>query len=211
MMTIVMIDIDDDRHDNVNSPEVRRRRMRVSKQQAAENREKILSAASALFRERGLSGVGVDALTSAAGLTHGSLYSQFGSKDGLATEAVRFALSENADRFEQAKDLKAYVSTYLSSEHRDYPAEGCALAALGAEIARSPDPLKRLFTEGLRNMIAGIKRLAGMGPSRKSEDAAMVAASTMVGAIVLSRAVDDAKLADRILRVSRDALMAISR
>jgi TetR/AcrR family transcriptional regulator, transcriptional repressor for nem operon len=47
--------------------------MRVSKEQAAENRERILKAASRLMRERGISGVGVDALTEAAGMTHGSL------------------------------------------------------------------------------------------------------------------------------------------
>ncbi len=184
--------------------------MRVSKQQAAENRQKILSAASALFRERGLSGVGVDALTSAAGMTHGSLYSQFGSKDDLAAEALRFALSENADRFEHAKDLKSYVSKYLSSEHRDFPGEGCALAALGGEIARSPHTLKGLFTEGLRRMIDRINRLSGMRPGRKSDDAAIAAVVTMVGAIVLSRAVDDRELADRIIRVSRNAVTSIS-
>ena len=58
--------------------------MRVSKEQAAQNRARILAEAARLFRERGLSGVGVDALTEAAGLTHGSLYSQFGSKERLA-------------------------------------------------------------------------------------------------------------------------------
>ena len=183
--------------------------MRVSKQQAAENREKILSAGSTLFRERGLSGIGVDALTAAAGMTHGSLYSQFGSKDGLATEALRFALTENAKNFQHAKDLKAYVSKYLSNEHRSVPGDGCALAALGGEVARAPDALKEVFTEGVRSMINRIARLAGMRPSRKSEDAAIVATATMVGAMVLSRAVDDAKLADRILRASRSALTSV--
>ncbi|MFX8418063.1 helix-turn-helix domain-containing protein, partial [Acinetobacter baumannii] len=62
--------------------------MRVSKEQAAANRERILKAAARLMRERGISGVGVDAVTEAAGLTHGSLYSQFGSKERLAAEAV---------------------------------------------------------------------------------------------------------------------------
>src|SRR4029453_742474 len=57
--------------------------MRVTKEKAAENRARILAAAARLFRERGLSGVGVDALGEAAGMTHGSLYSQFGSKEGL--------------------------------------------------------------------------------------------------------------------------------
>src|ERR1700722_11842515 len=69
--------------------------MRVSKEKAAENRERILTEAARLFRERGLSGVGVDALTDAAGLTHGSLYSQFGSKDRLAAEALSHALDSS--------------------------------------------------------------------------------------------------------------------
>ena len=67
--------------------------MRVSKEQAAENRERILKAASRLMRERGISGVGVDALTEAAGMTHGSLYSQFGSKERLVEEAVAYAIA----------------------------------------------------------------------------------------------------------------------
>ena len=63
--------------------------MRVTKEKAAENRARILAAAARLFRERGLSGVGVDTLGEAAGMTHGSLYSQFGSKERLAAEALR--------------------------------------------------------------------------------------------------------------------------
>ena len=42
--------------------------MRVTKEKAAENRERILKAASRLIRERGISGAGVDALTEAAGI-----------------------------------------------------------------------------------------------------------------------------------------------
>ena len=76
--------------------------MRVSREKSAENRERILQAAAALIRERGISGVGVDALSDAAGLTHGSVYSQFGSKDRLVVEALRFALAKTADDIEQA-------------------------------------------------------------------------------------------------------------
>ena len=67
--------------------------MRVSKEQAAKNRERILKAASRLMREHGIAGAGVDALTEAAGMTHGSLYSQFGSKERLVEEAVAYAIS----------------------------------------------------------------------------------------------------------------------
>ena len=78
--------------------------MRVSKEKAAANRERILSEAARLFRERGLAGVGVDALADAAGLTHGSLYSQFGSKERLAAEALGHALATSSARMRRGRE-----------------------------------------------------------------------------------------------------------
>ena len=95
--------------------------MRVSKEQAAKNRERILEAASRLMRERGISGVGVDALADAAGMTHGSLYSQFGSKERLVEEAVAYAISAKAQEVPEGFALKDYVSEYLSPAQRDEP------------------------------------------------------------------------------------------
>ena len=98
-MTIVMIALNYDRHYNCQDPTLTGTcDMRVSKEQAAENRERILKAASRLMRERGISGVGVDALTEAAGMTHGSLYSQFGSKERLVEEAVAYAIAAKGQR-----------------------------------------------------------------------------------------------------------------
>lgn len=180
--------------------------MRVSKEQAAQNREKILRAAAMLIRERGISGVGVDALTEAAGLTHGSVYSQFGSKDRLAAEAVRFALDENAAAPGSAPDLKGYVNRYLSAPHRDTPGKGCALAALGAEMPRSSEAVRSSFTAGLRRMVEGVSDLMGGSSKRRRTDEALATLSTMVGALVLARAVDDLELSERILDASRKAL-----
>src|SRR5438132_9992216 len=89
--------------------------MRVSKEKAAENRERILKAASRLMRERGISGVGVDALTEAAGMTHGSLYSQFGSKERLVEEAVGYAIATKGRELPEAFSFNGYVSEYLSA------------------------------------------------------------------------------------------------
>ena len=94
--------------------------MRVSKEKAAENRTRILTEAARLFRERGLSGVGVDALTEAAGLTHGSLYSQFGSKERLAAEALAEALTRSTgealpeDAAPDSGALHHFIVGYLS-------------------------------------------------------------------------------------------------
>ena len=111
--------------------------MRVSKEQAAENRERILKAASRLMRERGISGVGVDTLTEAAGMTHGSLYSQFGSKERLVEEAVAHAIATKGQEVPEVFALSDYVSEYLSEAHRDMPGSGCPFAALCCEMPRS--------------------------------------------------------------------------
>lgn len=179
--------------------------MKVSKQQAAANRERILEEAARLFRERGIAGVGVDALAEAAGMTHGSLYSQFGSKERLAAEAIDRALTASAERAGRSGGFAEYVASYLSERHRDSPGGGCAVAALGGEVARQGESVRKTYTAGVSAMA---KRLAALLPADEEgrEDAALAAAATLVGALVLARAVDDPALSERILKASREAL-----
>jgi len=180
--------------------------MRVSKEKAAENRERILTAAARLFREHGLSGVGVDALTDAVGLTHGSLYSQFGSKERLATEALSHALSTSSARMRDAATLNDYVARYLSADHRERRGDGCVMAALAGEIPRHGGAIRHSFTDAVRVVV---KRVAGLMPGRrKSENEALAIVATMVGALILARAVDDPGLSDRILAAARKQLAA---
>lgn len=181
--------------------------MRVSKEQAAKNRERILQAASRLIREHGIAGVGVDALAEAAGMTHGSLYSQFGSKERLVEEAVAHAISAKSGEVPEDFALDDYVSDYLSPEHRDAPAGGCPFAALACEISRQSRGVRDRFTAGVRGTIALLssRMPAGLKP-RQREDKALAAAASMVGAVVLARAVNDPKLSEDILRATRNSL-----
>lgn len=184
--------------------------MRVSKQRSAENRERIVVAAARLFRERGLTGVGVDALASEAGLSHGSLYSQFGSKEGLMAEAIGHGLTRSSERLSDAASLEDYVRRYLSPEHRDRPGDGCVMAALGGEMPRQSAPIRRRFTDAVH---AAMHRIAGLRPGRGRErerdgDDALAVLSTLVGALSLARAVDDPELSARILAAARKRLMA---
>jgi TetR/AcrR family transcriptional regulator, transcriptional repressor for nem operon len=120
LMAVTMIELDDERHYNRQGViGVGSCGMRVSKHQAAENRERILLAASRLLRERGVSGAGVDALSDAAGMTHGSLYSQFGSKERLVQEALTHALTAKELEAREIRTLKSHVAKYLSRGHRD--------------------------------------------------------------------------------------------
>jgi TetR/AcrR family transcriptional regulator, transcriptional repressor for nem operon len=180
--------------------------MRVSKERAAENRERILTEAARLFRERGVAAVGMDALAEAAGMTHGSLYSQFGSKDHLATEALGRAFDAGAAKYGEVETLSAYVERYLSPRHRDTPGSGCAIATLGCEVPRQGIAMRQTFTEGLRRMMERLTRLLGPKARRNSENEALAIAATMVGGMILARAVDDRELSDRILEACRARL-----
>jgi TetR/AcrR family transcriptional repressor of nem operon len=188
----------------------RRATVRVSKEQAAENRARILAEAARLFRERGLSGVGVDALTEAAGLSHGSLYSRFGSKERLAAEALEHALAHSAlARVPEAagtEALAAAIARYLAPAHRDAPGRGCAMAALGCEMPRQPPALRKVFTEALRDRMRSFASSL-RGRSQLPEDRALALLAGMVGALVLARAVDDPAMSDRILSATRDELL----
>jgi len=182
--------------------------MRVSKEQAAKNREHILETASRLLRKRGIAGVGVDALAEAAGMTHGSLYSQFGSKERLVEEAVAHAINAKGQELPEAFGLEDYVSQYLSPGHRDDAAAGCPFAALACEVSRQGGGLRQRFTAGVRGTIALLSsRMAATLKPRQREDKALAAAASMVGALVLARAVDDPKLSDDILRATRKSLV----
>ena len=181
--------------------------MRVTKEKAAENRERILQAAAALFREKGFEGVGVDALAAAACLSHGSVYSHFGSKEALAAEAVAHALAQSLPQLGGGADgetvpLATMVRRYLSRTHRDDPGGGCAIAALAAEGARQGEAVRAAFTEGVRRMLGGLAPAVPEDDATAREDATIAVLATMIGALILSRAVDDPALSDHILRAA---------
>lgn len=180
--------------------------MRVSKEQAAKNREHILKAASGLMRERGIAGVGVDALAEAAGMTHGSLYSQFGSKERFVEEAVAYAIAAKAQELPEVFTLDDYASEYLSPAHRDNPGTGCVLSALCSEMQRQSKGIRERFTAGVRGTIALLSSRMTHGLKQSQRDKALAAVASMVGALVLARAVNDPELSDDILRATRNGL-----
>ena len=183
--------------------------MRITREKAAENRERILKAASRLIRERGIPGAGVDALTGAAGMTHGSLYSQFRSKERLVEEALGYAIGASGKTTPGAATLDQYISGYLSSEHRDKQGQGCPLAALVCEMPRQSSGVREAFTAGLRGMIRQMTSRMDAGlKQRQRDEEALATIASLIGALVLARAVNDPKLSDDILRATKSRLDA---
>ena len=188
--------------------------MRVSREEAAQNRERIIEVAARLFRERGFDGIGVADLMKSAGLTHGGFYGHFASKEDLMAQACERALSGTLQTLQQlaetggAKALAAAASAYLSPAHRDSPGEGCALAALGAEAGRHGAPLRAAFTQGVRSAVDLLTRLVPGKSGRAKRERALATYASMVGALVLARAVDDAGLSEEVLQA---VLKAVTR
>jgi len=181
--------------------------MRVSKEKAAQNRERILTSAARLFRVHGIGATGVDAITEDAGLTHGGLYSQFGSKEVIAAEAIGFALARSKRVWQRALErnpgkraLPVIVDGYLSRAHRDAPGTGCVVAALGSDIARQPRRVRQAFTQEIKNDLEFLSRLMPNADHSRSYEDAIVAFASMAGALILARAVDDEQLSDLILK-----------
>ena len=175
--------------------------MRVSRIQAAENRQIVINVASRLFRERGFDGIGLKDLMEGAGLTQGAFYKQFESKEDLAAQASRRALESASERWSAAiaenpdDPLGAVIAFYLSAGHREEKLDGCPVVALGSDAARQGAGVKAAFEEGIK---AYLEVLGPLLPETDGEDSnrkAMVVLSTMVGAMTLSRAVNDPDLA----------------
>ena len=175
--------------------------MRVSRIQAAENRQTVINVASRLFRERGFDGIGLKDLMEGAGLTQGAFYKQFESKEDLAALASRRALESASQRWSSAiaenpdDPLGAVIAFYLSAGHREEKLDGCPVVALGSDAARQGAGVKAAFEDGIK---AYLEVLGPLLPKTDGEDSnrkAMVVLSTMVGAMTLSRAVNDPDLA----------------
>src|SRR3954465_1169031 len=115
--------------------------MRYAPEHNDETRERILAAASRLFREHGIAAVGLAKIMSEADLTVGTFYTHFKSKEALVRETLLRALKVRYEELEKALragDLDMAVRAYLSPEHRDSPGAGCPTAALASEVARHP-------------------------------------------------------------------------
>ena len=186
--------------------------MRKSKTETAETRRRIVKAAAAEFRRNGIHATGLCELMAAAGLTHGGFYRHFDSKDQLIAEACAAGMEAGMGKAAcpglGKSGLKAIAETYLSTAHRDNPSEGCLLAGLGSELARSGVKTRATATAGilkLANAIAGDTRRT---KPKTAQARALVALSAMIGAITLSRIVTDPELSAEILHETKKYLTA---
>jgi TetR/AcrR family transcriptional regulator, transcriptional repressor for nem operon len=193
---------------------MRERSLRKSKAEAAETRRRIVETAAAEFKRNGIHATALADVMTAAGLTQGGFYRHFDSKDQLVREAVaegmrpvvEFARDAAADRKGEPA-LKKIIRSYLSRDHRRNPASGCALSALGSELAREDAEARRVTTKAVRELVDIVAEQYAVAGEAGSREQAILAVSALVGAMTLSRVVAEPKLASEILRSTAERLM----
>jgi TetR/AcrR family transcriptional regulator, transcriptional repressor for nem operon len=177
-----------------------------SQEEKAKSHRRIVEIAARRIREAGTDGPGVAEIMSEAGLTHGGFYKHFGSRDDLVAEAVEAAIVQGRERLDAHTDgaddpLAAFVEGYLSTDHRDDPGTGCSVVALGADATRADDRVRAAYRGQVESYIARMEGL--LDGDEEVRRRAIAAVTSMVGALLISRALDDEALSDEILREVR--------
>ena len=184
--------------------------MRYVEDHRRQTHSRIVENASYGLRLKGAKGLSVVDLMKLAGLTHGGFYNHFNSRAALVGEAIGFAMDQMTARWKKmsrkkanGRRFEALIADYLSPRHRDDPRRGCPLPTLAVDVARSGASEQRAFAAKLEEMIDVFVELLPGEPPQQARQIATGAIATMVGSIVLSRAVGAGKLSDRILDAGR--------
>jgi TetR/AcrR family transcriptional regulator, transcriptional repressor for nem operon len=188
--------------------------MRYSKEHKQETHERIVKKASVRLREKGAHGIGVADLMKEAGLTHGGFYAHFDSRESLVVEAFAYAMDRSTERWRKVaeqtppdKRLATIVENYLTPVHRDDPGNGCAVPALGAEIARESLKTRKAFAAKLEQMIDMMADQVPDVPRKAARKQAMATLATMIGTLVLSRIAGTGEFSGEILGAGREAVL----
>ena len=174
-----------------------------------------------MFRGHGVDRVSLGEVSREAGLTHGAFYSHYPSKTALVEASCRESLRSGAEAWRRRatvarsrgdNGLDAIISTYLSGTHRDAPEQGCALAAIGQELARGDAALRQVLDQGVGELSAVLEEEVGLfRPELAHEARGRIAhgiLSAMVGGLMLSRCIADPLKSAATLLAARVAARA---
>lgn len=175
-----------------------------------ETHQRIVSVAAKAIRRSGYGGTGVVDIMKNAGLTHGGFYAHFESRDAMLAEAARHACAETSAAIAEVlstapQDMafETLLRVYLSEEHVAQTDTGCPLAALGSETSRQGPEVRRVITRYTKEMVDLAARQFPDWGQPVAHERAMATVATMVGALLLAKAVDDPVLSAEL----RDAAL----
>jgi TetR/AcrR family transcriptional repressor of nem operon len=175
--------------------------------------ERIVETAARAIRRSGYDGASVADIMQEAGLTHGGFYAHFPSRQAMLAEAADRAGAEAVAASARivaaappAEALRSLLCSYLSKAHVDNADTGCPVAALGSEMPRQAPEVRRAATRRIKEMIDLVARQSPEWGQPGAHERALAVVATMVGSLMLARAVDDPKLSDALLDAARKHL-----
>ena len=175
--------------------------------------ERIVEAAARAIRRSGYDGTGVADIMKDAGLTHGGFYAHFPSREAMLAEAADRAGAEAvaasariAAAASPPQALQVLLEAYLSKAHVQNAETGCPVVALGSEMPRQAPEVRRASTRRIKEMIDLVARQSPDWGQPGAHERALATVATMVGALLLARAVDDPKLSDALRRAALEHL-----
>jgi AcrR family transcriptional regulator len=173
----------------------------------------ILTRAARIIRRAGYAGTPVADGMGAAGLTHDGFYAHFASKEDLLAQATDAAGEQSLARlaaivYHGPKEMRYHrlVETLLADAHCRNIESGCLLAALATELPRQSAKVRSAASRHVAKLVDLIARTRPEG-GPAAEEAALAALSAMLGALVIARAVDDPKVARRVLQATRRQML----
>ena len=180
--------------------------------------ERIVSAAARAIRRSGYDGTSVADIMKEAGLTHGAFYAHFASREAMLAEAADRAGAESVAASARVmatmppeKALASLLRAYLSKEHVAQAELGCPAAALGSEMPRQAPAVRRAATRRIKEMIDLVARQSPDWGQAGAHQRALATVATMVGALVLARAVDEPALSDALRKAALEHLISEAR
>ncbi|KAF1030516.1 MAG: hypothetical protein GAK37_01273 [Pseudomonas sp.] len=177
--------------------------MRYSQDHKAKTHQRIIKEAAVRFRRDGIGATGLQPLMKALNLTHGGFYAHFKSKDELVEKALQASTDELdahcAMLFSQERPVDAFIDSYLSEWHHTSPGEGCPLPTMCSELGLQGQPSP--ITDAVLN--ARLKQVEAALQTPDAGERSLLMMSTLVGALVLARSVENPDLALKILDVVR--------
>jgi len=187
---------------------------RTSSSRKEATHERIVEAAARAIRRSGYGGTGVADIMKAAGLTHGGFYAHFASREAMLAEAADRAGAEAvatsasiAAAAPPQNALQSLLRAYLSKEHLESMERGCPVAALGSEMPRQAPEVRHAATRRIKEMIDLVARQSPDWGQPGAHERALVTVATMVGALLLARAVDDSRLSDALREAALNHLV----
>jgi AcrR family transcriptional regulator len=163
-------------------------------------RQRIIAEAAPIFNRRGYEGCSMQDILDATGLEKGGVYRHFASKEELAVEAFRYALSnsvkmrtDNLENVHGAVEKLSYVVRRFTELPSVMPG-GCPLMNTAIDADDGNPALRRLARDGIKDWKARLCSIitdgimsGEIGPGVEPRRIANTIIATLEGALMISR------------------------